>query len=331
MTGWSNSPERGAAWLVRLMIWLLRHMGWFATGLVLPGITAWFFLFSPKARAASRAYLRAALGRPATHRDVLRHIHIFACTILERTLLLTRPAGAIAVDVAGLELVEVAVQAGRGCILLGAHLGSFAVLRQLAERCPVPVRMLMYRDNAGAFTRTMEALDPALAGTVIEVGDVQSMLRAHDAVAAGAILGVLADRAPGGAKQVSAPFFGRPAGFPTGPFVLAASLGAPVLLFSGVRTGHRRYAVTFAPFADRVVLRRAVRQADLLAVVSRYAGWLEQTCRAHPFNWFNFYDFWERAPDAPTQTRPMAPAAHAAGRPVLGARHSGPGQRTAAG
>ncbi len=330
MTTWSNAPERGAGWLVRLMIWLLRHVGGFATGIILPGISAWFFLFSPKARAASREYLALALGHPVRPWHVLRHIHVFACAILDRTLLLTRPAGAITLDVDGLEHVEAAIAAGRGCILLGAHLGSFAVLRGLAERCPVPVRMLMHRENAGAFTRTMEALDPALARDVITIGDVQSMLRAHDAVAAGAIVGVLADRAPAGAKRVSVPFFGRPAPFPTGPFVLAASLAAPVLLFSGVRTGHRHYTVTFQPFAERIGLRRPTRQADLLDVVSRYANWLEGACRAHPFNWFNFYPFWERACHVPTQDRAAPAPARPAGRPLLGAK-LGAGRGAAAG
>ena len=319
MTTWSRAPERGAGWLVRLMLWLLRHAGWFATAIVLPGISTWFFLFSPKARAASREYLRPALGRRVRTRDVLRHIHVFACAILDRTLLLTRPAGALSMHIEGLEHVEAAAAAGRGCILLGAHLGSFAVLRGLAERCPVPVRMLMYRENAGAFSRAMEALDPALAQDVIAIGDVASMLRVHDAVAAGAIVGVLADRSPDGTKQVAVPFFGRPAAFPTGPFVLAASLGAPVLLFSGVRTGHRRYTVTFEPFAQRVTLRRTSRQADLVAVVSRYARWLERACRAHPFNWFNFYPFWEPPHETPEARPVLAAARPAAGPPLLGA------------
>ena len=263
MTVWNKAPERGAGWLVTLMLWLLRHVGWFARGIVLPGISAWFFVSSPKARAASRDFLGTALGRPARARDVLHHIHVFASAILDRTLMLIGPSSAISLEVNGLHLIESTIADGRGCVLLGAHLGSFAVLRQLAEHAPVPVRMLMHRDNAGAFTRAMEALDPALRRDTIQIGDVQSMLRAHEAVASGAIVGVLADRAPAGSRQITVPFFGRPAGFPAGPFVLAASLGAPVLLFSGVRTGHRRYAVTFEPFAEKMVLRRATRQADL--------------------------------------------------------------------
>ena len=66
------------------------------------------------------------------------------------------------------------------------------------------------------------------------------------------------------------------------------------MLFYGIRTGPRRYTVQFEPFADRITLHRATRSADLEAWVARFAASLEKRCRAYPFNWFNFYPFWER-------------------------------------
>ncbi|WP_158745491.1 hypothetical protein [Acidisphaera sp. L21] len=321
MSDWSRSPERGASWLVHLMLWLMRHLTWFASGIVLPGITAWFYLTSATARGASTEYLGRVLGRRVTPLDVLRHIHVFASSILDRALLLTGKAGTITIEkINGLEDVDAAVAQGRGCVLLGAHLGSFAVLRTMRERCPVPIKVLMYRANAGAYSTVMERLDPDAAQDVIPIGDIQSMLRVHEAVAAGCIVGILADRAPTGARRTFASFFGRQAAFPVGPFVLAASLGVPVLLFQAVRTGKRRYQVTFTPFAERITLRRACRDADLSAVVGRYARWLEQSCRAHPFNWFNFFPFWERAEHVPTKARPLVPAAASASRARLGSK-----------
>ncbi len=162
----------------------------------------------------------------------------------------------------------------------------------------------MFRANAGALTQLFERLDPGLRANVIEIGDLHSMLRVHEAVAGGAVVGILADRCPPGGRSVSVPFFGEPAAFPIGPFVLAANLAVPVLTVRGVRTGRRRYSVCFSPFAEQVVLRQAARQADLAVYAARYAGWLETGCRAYPFNWFNFYPFWERAAHVPTQARP---------------------------
>jgi predicted LPLAT superfamily acyltransferase len=31
------------------------------------------------------------------------------------------------------------------------------------------------------------------------------------------------------------------------------------------------------------------------AQCQHYADWLARSCRAAPYNWFNFYDFWTHA------------------------------------
>lgn len=296
--------ERGRAGPLRIMLWLTRHTGWLATWLVLPGVTLWYFACSRGARTASAEFLRRALGRPPGALGVLRHLHTFASAIVDRVLLLSGGSDAIRLDADGIGHIAAAAATGRGCVLLGAHLGSFEVLRCLRSQTPVTVKALMYRRNGGALTEMMERLDPASLKDVIPIGDTQSMIRVHEAVRQGAIVGILADRAPEGARFVQAPFFGQPARFPSGPFVLAASLGVPVLTFYAVRTGHRRYHVRFEPFADPVVLARATRQHDLAAIAARYAAWLERCSRAHPFNWFNFFHFWDQPAHGVSQADP---------------------------
>lgn len=289
---WALQRERGGGVLVRVALWCTLHGGWKLGRLLVLPATAWFLATSGCARAASRQYLTHALGRPARLRDVARHFHTFACAVLDRVFLLTGRRRNYSIATEGLEHVAAILAGGRGCILLGAHLGNFEVLRSVAQNCPVPVWPLMFRRNAGALTGLLDRLAPDLRDSIIEIGDTASLLRAHECVARGEIVGILADRSPTGHRQVCAPFFGRMAGFPSGPFILASTLAAPVVLFHGVRTGPRRYTVRFEPFAERVVLRRACRTADLAHYVARFATALEQACRAHPYNWFNFYPFW---------------------------------------
>lgn len=310
---WARERERGSAWLVRVMLVISFGLGWHAGRALLLPITGWFLATSPRARAASREYLGHALGRPARGRDVARHFYVFACAIMDRLFLVTGRTRRFRIRTAGIEHVQAVLAQGQGCILLGAHLGSFEVLRSVASTAPVPVRPLMFRRNAGALTNILDRLDPGLRDSIIEIGDASSMLRAREAVERGEIVGLLADRAPEGHRSVEAPFLGRAAPFPAGPFILAAALGVPVVLFHAVRTGARRYQVRFEPFTDRVVLRRANRAADLQAWAARYAEALERACRAHPFNWFNFFPFWERASDAAVAP-PRSVASHGAVR-----------------
>jgi predicted LPLAT superfamily acyltransferase len=303
---WAERPERGGRLVVNALLWLVLGLGARAGGWVVLPLSLWFVATSGAARVASRDYLTRVLGRPARLRDVARHFYTFGSAILDRVFLLAGRTAGFSVATEGLDLVAAIVAHGRGCVLMGAHLGSFEVLRSLAAQAPAPVWALMYRGNAGALTDALERLNPGLRQSVIEIGEAAGMLRVSECIARGEIVGILADRIPSVGepghrvdnRQIAVPFLGSKALFPAGPFVLAAVLGAPVVLFHGVRTGPQRYAVRFEPFADRVVLRRTDRTRDLRAVVGRYAAALERACRAHPFNWFNFFAFWEHGDDA---------------------------------
>ena len=323
---WASQREQGGARTTRMALWLALRGGRVLSGPLVWMATGWFLLVSGGARVASRDYLRRVLGRPPRLLDVARHFHSFGLAVLDRVLLLGGRGGAFDIRTEGVEEVLAVLAGGRGCILLGAHLGSFEVLRRVALAAPVPVWALMYRRNAGALTRLLDRLAPGLHERVLEIGDTASMIRARECVERGEIVGILADRAPEGIgsahRMVQVPFLGGPACFPSGPFVLAAMLGAPVVLFHAVRTGPRRYQVTFVPFADRVALRRSERSADLRGVVGRYAAALEAACLAHPYQWFNFFPFWEPAGEAADD----AEHGLTAGRDAAGAA-SGRGRR----
>lgn len=294
---WAARRERGSRVLLRLMIRISLGLGRPAGDALLTPITAWFVLASPAARAASREFLGRVLGRPARTREVWRHFRAFAAAILDRVFLLAGRTQGFDIRVSGLVLLEGALAGGRGAILLGAHLGSFEVLRVFGRTAPVAVRALMFRANAGALTSLLAELDPALAAAVIEIGAPGAMLEVRDSLGRGEMVGILADRSPGAGRMVAVPFLGAAARFPAGPFILAGVLDAPVLLFWGIRTGPRRYEIRFERFADRIRLERRSRQADLSRVVGLYAERLADMACRHPYNWFNFFRFWEVSSD----------------------------------
>ena len=301
--GWTREKEHGSPALVRLIIWLTLRLGWPVGQVLLVPITAYFFVTLSRARAASRAYLARVLGRPAGSGDVWRHFFTFACVTLDRICFLANRAERFRIAVHGLDCLEAALAAGRGCILLGSHLGSFEVLRAFGRSSPVPVRALMYRGTTAALSTFMEALDPAIRQDVIEIGSPTAMLRVRESLARGEIVGILADRSPPGAQRfASAEFLGSPAPFPTGPLALAAALQVPVVLFFGLRRGLRDYQVVIEPFADRIEPDRGPRAVAMRRWTERYATRLATHCREHPYNWFNFYDFWEQGPNVAAAT-----------------------------
>ena len=310
VVSWAKRPEGGREGALGCLVGAGLLLGPAVAHVLALPVAAWFFLFDRPARDASRAFLARALPRPPGLLDVWRHFRSFATAVADRVFLLS--GRDIAVDVEGLDAVERLARAGRGCVLLGAHLGSFEALRAMARHAPVPVRALMWRENQGALTRVLETIDPQVRAAVIAIGQPDAMLAVRDCLAAGGMVGMLADRTPRGEREVFVPFLGAPAAFPAGPFVVASVLQAPVLLFTAVRVSAWRYRVTFEPFADPVVLRRAHRASALRATVARFAACLELKCRQHPYEWFNFHAFWpDRASvaDLPRGVRPTLGAA----------------------
>jgi predicted LPLAT superfamily acyltransferase len=261
-------------------------------------ICAYFLLFSGAARRASDAYLARVLGRCASWSERFRHYHCFASTILDRVFLLTGRVDAFSWEVRGVEVLREKLSARRGCLLFGAHFGSFDILRVLAQsESPVRVRVLMHERNAEKVTGVLRALNAELPSQVILLGRPNTMLEVRDALAAGEIVGLLADRAVQGDRLSTCDFFGAPAGIPEGPFTLAALLNVPVVLFSAAYVGDAKYEMEFEEFADRIELPAGRRSEALHEHCQRFARWLEQRCRAAPYNWFNFYDFWAPAPE----------------------------------
>jgi predicted LPLAT superfamily acyltransferase len=259
---------------------------------LLHAVCFYYLLFSPQARHASRAYLARVLGREPGVADVFRHFYTFAVVALDRVFFLKRRFAAFDVRVAGEDVLRQALQAGRGCLLLGAHLGSFEALRALGRDKPVRIHLVMYPENARKVIAIANAVDPELAQAVIPLGRFDSMLRVAQALERGEWIGVLGDRALDREGQVSVPFLGEAAGFPAAPFRMAAMLGCPVVLMVGLYRGGNRYDLHF----ERLVEEAEVAQRDPAAVerwVKRYAARLEQFCRDGPYNWFNFYDFWD--------------------------------------
>jgi len=288
---WLGQKERGSTFLMALITRIALVLGRPAAAVLLYPICAYFVLFSRRARRASVQYLARVLGRPPRWRDVFHHYHVFAVTILDRVFLYAGRVDEFRCDLAGVEALKHVLAGGRGCLLFGAHFGSFEVLRAIAVTdCPVPIRVLMHERHAEKLARVLHRLNAVLPAQVIPLGQPRTMLDVRDALARGEIVALLADRSMHGDRQVACPFLGEPAGFPRGPFELAALLDAPVMLFSATWKGRMRYDVRFE--ALEAGEARGERDAVVAARCARFAAWLDGCCRTAPYNWFNFYDFW---------------------------------------
>lgn len=291
---WVVRPERGKAWFIRSCVWLALALGRPLASLLARAISLYFVAVSAADRAASRQYLRKALGREPGLADLFRHLHAFAITLLDRVYLLNGQYGRYNVRVHGEEIVSGMLARGEGCLLLGAHFGSFEIIRFVGHAARAPrVSLVMYEQGTKTLNAALNAINPNLAMRVIALGTIDSMLQLERVLADGEFVGILADRIIGNESTVICPFLGAPARFPDGPFRIAALLKRPVVLMFGLYRGGNRYDVHFERLADMSALDRAQRDRAIEESLRRYVERLEHYCRLAPYNWFNFYDYWK--------------------------------------
>lgn len=299
---WQTHRERGNAFVLRLMAWIGLRLGRRIARAILYPVCAYFILFSRGARATSRAYLSAVLGRPATLADVFRQHFWFAATLLDRVYVFAGQHERFDIEIEGQHGLHARLASGHGVLLLGAHMGNHTVARAAGRaQANVIVNLMMYEDNARTIREVEEALGANETPHVIPLGGpdggIGALLKARDCLARGECVGMLADRVLHDDRVVTVPFFGRPAQFPAGPILTAALLRVPVMLFFSLYRGGRRYTLHFEHFAELVELSRDNRAHDIERHVARFASRLEHYCRLAPYNWFNFFDFWAGADD----------------------------------
>jgi predicted LPLAT superfamily acyltransferase len=298
---WVDRPERGSIRLLKGMIWVSRRLGRPFARVILYITAAYYFAFAPTARHHARRYLRRALGREPGPADRFRQLFAFASTIHDRLFFMDGRFDEFDITIDGEALVHEVLAEGHGACLVGAHLGSFEVVRALGVRQPgLAVVLLMYEDQARRISTILEAVDPGSRPEIIGLGRIDAMLAARARLDQGALIGIMGDRTLANEPGLTVDFLGHAAQLPLGPFRAAALFRRRVILILGLYLGGKRYHIVFESLADFSHIEPRTRAAAIEDAVRRYATRIEYYCRRYPYNWFNFLDFWaEDPPHAP--------------------------------
>ena len=290
---WSEKKERSNPATLRLICWIALHTSRFFARLFLYPITLYFYLTSAHVRSASQNYLRRIAGLTGNPWQVAKHIFYFSATILDRVYFLTDQFYRFEIKIHGIEHIEAQRASGKGCILLGAHLGSFELLRALAVQNKMPFKILMYQDHNAMITKIFNSLNPEIAKSVINLANDNAMLEMNECLNAGDMVGMLGDRYIEKDKRLNCQLLGDTVEFPSGPMTLATITKAPVIFFCGVYCGKNKYEIHIEKISDAKKLARGERDIYVKETTQKYVDRIEYYIKKYPYNWFNFYDFWQ--------------------------------------
>ena len=301
---WSQLSERGGSLGLRIIFTCYRLLGERAAMLLLYPVVGYFFLTGKKARVASLEYLQrisTKLGESkvqANWRGGFRHMLAFAQSGLDKLSAWMGGFDNNRVAFPNRKEFDQLLTSGQGALLIASHLGSIEMTRALATTSQrAIVNAVVYTAHAQKFNQTLQQANAEFGVNLIQVSHFgpDTAILFKDKIDKGEFIVIVGDRTPpaenGRVSQVE--FLGNSAPFAQGPWILASLLECPVYLFFCLRD-KKDYRIHFESFAERIELPRRDRQARLQAYVQQYAARLEAYCLSAPYQWFNFYDFWQQ-------------------------------------
>ncbi|NVK56211.1 MAG: acyltransferase [Alteromonadaceae bacterium] len=310
---WSQTNEAGTLAGMRFVYFLYRVFGRWIFTLIMYPVALYFVLCRADQRKASLKYLRAHYlscpemwsGKP-NYWHVLVHFHRFAEVILDKILgwmdeikesdfALTSPAA-----------VEKLLNDSRGQLIIGSHFGNLEFCRGFMHRYNHHnkiINILLYDKHAGNFVKMMQSQSDASRMNIFQVDefDVTTIMMLKEKVDAGEWVFIAGDRIPlsGINRTVNVNFLGAKAPLPIGPYMLAKALGCPVKLMFAYRSPKVSHKVLFdvSELCDKLIINRKSREQDLTGYAQQFADKLEEHCLESPYQFFNFYDFWQPGSD----------------------------------
>ncbi len=286
-----NGKTFGTGWMHRSLTQMLRVVDprifyVFAAVCIAP-----FCLFLPATRHAYR-FLRHTLrqGRIAAAWGTFANVVLFSQVVIDRFAMYA--GRRFDIRTSGYEHFRALADADEGFIQLSAHVGNYELAGYSLTSDQKPMNALIF---AGEKESVIEARRQMFSQTGIQMiairEDMSHVFRVNEALADGEIVSMPADRVVGSQKRVEVSLFGQKAQLPAGPFLVAAMRGSSVLAVNVMKSGVRQYAITVTPLHyDTAAPRRL--QASQLA--QAYADELERVVRAHPCQWYNYFDFFRQ-------------------------------------
>jgi KDO2-lipid IV(A) lauroyltransferase len=275
-----------------------------------PGFALAIFLGSAANRRGATETMKRVLGtgdewtaRLAAFRMFCEFSHCLAET-LEYYSPRPRP---IRLDPPAHDPILESLRQGRGAVLVTGHFGNWDIAAKTLRDYGRPINVVMARDvNESTQEYVRRARERVGVRVIYSDTSVFSSLNIIRALRQNEIVALQLDRmlGPGGARML--PFFGAPAPFPSGPFVLARLSGAPLYPVFIPRLGMRHYAIRIGTC---VALAREARDAHALERAMRQVvGEFEAAVREFPTQWFQFRSFWPERAEETSADRPASAA-----------------------
>ena len=304
MSHWAKVEERGVVWGMHFLLKVYLIFGRKVLQVFLYPVVSYYWLINTKGRKASQQYLQrisslqTSVPITGSLKESYLHFICFANALIDKIAAWSGSLTLDDIEYIGREPVVNHMARGQGVLILGSHLGNLEICRVIAKlRKNVTINVLVHTQHTEKFNIVLNKYADSGKVNLIQVTSVNAgtAMLLQDKIEAGELVIIAADRVPvnGQGRVAEAKFLGQMANFPQGPFILAFLLKCPVFTLFCIKHDDKQ-VIYFDPFSDGHPVSRKERGSAIQQAVEKFAERLESYCLKAPFQWFNFYDFWQK-------------------------------------
>ena len=265
-----------------------------AYGLLFPVILT-YILFSRKIHRLTGHYLERRFPQHSRGQrwiDTCRNVLSFGRILVDRAWLGCVRNAFLADEVIGREKIDAIIAAGKGAILLTAHVGNWQTALANLHFLKVPVHALMQYDQQAAARHYFDLGERQRTFSIINAdGPFGGMIEATAALQRGEFVTIMGDRLTRGPSS-TVDFIGEKARFPNASYTLAAHVGVPVIIFLAAKTGRKCFQMKVWDILYPQFESRESHQKILGGCSQKFAEALEKYLKVFPYQWYNFFNFW---------------------------------------
>jgi predicted LPLAT superfamily acyltransferase len=281
----------------KIFVFILNTFGLNPAYFLLRFVSFHYFLFS-KPNKYIKEYFQKVHGYSSfrARMAVYKNNFILGQTIIDKVAVMAGAKNPFKVFHKNGEMLDELTAIGKGGILVSAHIGNWEVAGQGLNRLGTAFNVLMYSNEKEDVKQYMDGVMKEKKINIIAINEETKshIIELHKAFTNNELVVMHGDRYREGAKTLTTHFFGRPAKFPAGPFIMAAKFGVPLCIVFAVKIDKHTYQFsTEKPIQVDRVRGEAQLEKVCKDLLERYVIEVEKMVKAYPHQWFNYYDFWK--------------------------------------
>jgi len=290
-TGKSKGNKTGH----QIFIWLLKNFGLKPAYGLLIFVAFYYFVTSINSnKYIYQFHRKLGFNKAKSFFCIYNNYFSLGQTIIDKIVAMAGFNNRFTFNFDGEEYLHQMILNGKGGIMLSAHSGNWEIAGHYLDRLNTPIHILLLDAEYENLKNYLNQVTGKRKANIIVIKDDMShVFEIMEALNNNELICIHADRLlKKDQKSIDISFLNEKARFPYGIFKMIISYNVPVTFVFAHKETSSHYHFTAT---QSKIYNETNKEAKIMQLATDYASELEKKVKQYPLQWYNYFNFWEKA------------------------------------